>query len=86
MGRMTRYGSFHPLYSQCHVLAHEWLPDIPGEDTYPPLPPRAPDPAILLVSPDGRAQFGKDAGTDMLADRRLRHSGVGIFGGGTSSY
>ncbi len=60
------------------------MADIPGEDAYPPLPPRVPDPAMLLISHDGRTQFGIDGGADLPNDRRLRHYGVGIFGGGTS--
>jgi hypothetical protein len=30
--------------------------------------------------------IGTDGGTDLPRDRRLRHSGIGIFGGGTSSW
>ena len=64
----------------------QWLADIPGEDTYPPLPPWVPDPNMPFVSHDGRTQFGTDGGTDMPTHRRLRHSGIGIYGGGASSW
>ncbi len=39
-----------------------------------------------LISLDGRTQVCTDGGTDMPHDRRLRPSGIVIFGGGTSSW
>ena len=62
------------------------MADLPDEDTYPPLPQWVPHPAMLLIFHDGRTQFGIDGGTDLPNDRRLRHSGIGIFAGGTSSW
>jgi hypothetical protein len=64
----------------------EWVASIPKEDTYPPLPPWVPDPAFICQDEEGRVQFATDGGTSYPTVRRLRHSGIGIYGGGASSW
>ncbi len=63
----------------------EWQKSLLPED-YDPLPPFLPDPSLLFFSEDGLALVGTDGGTDLPRDRRLRHSGIGIFGGGSSTW
>ena len=40
----------------------------------------------MYLSEEGRTIIATDGGTDFPTDRRLRHCGVGIYGGGNSSW
>ncbi len=64
----------------------EWMHGLPSEFDYPPLPLWRPAADGCYLSEDGRTLFATDGGTDLPTDRRLRHWGIGIYGGGNSSW
>ena len=64
----------------------EWLLGLPSEFDYPPLPSWRPSSEREYLSFEGRTLIATDGGTDFPTDRRLRHCGVGIYGGGNSSW
>ena len=66
--------------------AIEWLHSLPSEFDYPPLPPWRPSSDCEYLFGEGRTLFATDGGTDFPADRRLRHCGIGVYGGGDSSW
>jgi hypothetical protein len=60
----------------------EWQSSLQPEN-YEAVPPYTPDPSLDLVSEDGLILTGTDGRTHL---RRLRHSVIGICGGGSSSW
>ncbi len=64
----------------------EWLHRLLTAFDYLPLPPWRPSSERLYLSDEGRTLIATDGGTDFHTDRRLRHGGIGICGGGDSSW
>ncbi len=65
----------------------EWMHALPSEFDYPPIPPWRQSSEREYITAEGRTLIATDGGTDFPADRRrIRHCGIGIYGGGNSSW
>ncbi len=68
------------------VAVIAWMHSLPSEFDYPPFPPWRPSYEREYLAEEGRTLFATDGGTDFPTDRRIRHCGIGVYGGGNSSW